>query len=37
MNVKLKDFEPSDNDRVNLQLSSNGLRVYNQKVGFFID
>ena len=36
MNVKLKDFDPSDNDRVNLQLSSNGLRVFNQKVAFFI-
>ena len=37
MNVKLKDFNLADNDRINLELSSNGLRVFNQKVGFFID
>ena len=35
INVSLKDISPVDNDRINLELSSNGLRVFNQKVGFF--
>ena len=34
INVKFIDFNPQDNDRINLELSSNGLRVFNQKVDF---
>ena len=36
INVSLKDFSPADNDRINIELSSNGLRVFNQKVSSFI-
>ena len=32
INVSLKDFSPADNDRINVELSSNGLRVFNQKL-----
>ena len=34
INVKIKDFNLVDNDRIILELSSNGLRVFNQKVDF---
>ena len=32
--LSLKDFNPAEIDRLNLELSSNGLRVFNQKVDF---
>ena len=34
INVTIKNFNPVDNDRINLELSSNSLRVFNQKFDF---
>ena len=32
--IEFEDFNPAEIDRLNLELSSNGLRVFNQKVDF---